>query len=56
MTINLTVWRIHAQVDGHGRNAFILARDAIRLRLDLLTHLIEICELLPLTVKELSIF
>ncbi len=56
MNMNLTVRRVDAQVDGNGRNAFILPRGTIRLRLDLLTHLVEIRELLPLTVQELGIF
>ncbi len=56
MNMNLTVRRVDAQVDGNGRNAFILPRGTIRLRLDLLTHLVEIRELLPLTVQELCIF
>lgn len=48
--------RVDAQVDGHRGDAFVLACDTVRLRVNLLPHLIEVRELLPLAVQELSIF
>lgn len=50
-----TVGRVHPQVDGHGRDALVLPRDAVGLRLDLLPNLVEVRELLPLAVQELGI-
>lgn len=46
----LTMWRVHSQIDGYVGNAFIGSCYPIRLRFDLLTDLIEICELLALAV------
>ncbi len=41
-----TVRGVNPQVDGDGRYAFVGPRDTVRLCLDLLTNLIEVCELL----------
>lgn len=51
-----TVRGVNPQVDGDGRDAFVGPRDPIRLRLDLLADLIEVCELFPLAVKKLGPF
>lgn len=50
------MWGVDPEVDWHRGDALILPSDAVRLRLNLPPNLIEVCELLPLTVKELSIF
>lgn len=47
---------IDAQVDGHGGDPLVSARNAVSLRLDLLPDFVEVCELLALAVKELGIF
>lgn len=44
------------EVDGDGRDAFVGAGGAVRLRLDLLAHLVEVCEFLPLAVEEFGPF
>lgn len=48
------MWGKNPQVDGNGGNALIGPSNAVRLGLDLLTDLIEIRELLPFAVQELS--
>lgn len=57
----ILLWRrtmrgVNPQVDGDGRYSFVGSGDPIRLSLDLLAYLIEVCELLPFTVKEFSPF
>lgn len=52
----LTVWRVDAQIDGHGRNALVGASHALRLRFDLATNLTEVNKLLAFAVEELRIF
>lgn len=52
----LTVGGVNPQVDGDGRDAFVGAGDAIRLPLDLLANLIEVCEFLPFAVEEFAPF
>lgn len=47
---------VNPEVDGHGRYAFVGAGGAIRLRLDLLANLIEVCEFLPFAVEEFGPF
>lgn len=51
-----TVRGVNPQVDGDRRYAFVGPGDAIRLRLDLLAHLIEVGKLLPFAVEEFSPF
>lgn len=51
-----TVRGVNPQVDGDGRYAFVGPRDAVRLGLDLLANLIEVCELLPFAMEEFSPF
>lgn len=51
-----TVWRVHSQVDGYVRNAFIASRDSVRFRLDFTADLVEVDELLSLAVQKFSIF
>lgn len=47
---------VNPEVDGDGRYAFVGAGDTIRLRLDLLANLIEVCEFLPFAVEEFGPF
>lgn len=47
---------VDPQVDGHRRDALVGPGDPVRLRLDLLPHLVKICELFALTVEELCMF
>lgn len=51
----LTVGGVDTQVDGYGGDALVGPGDAVRLRLNLLPHLIEIRELFPLTVQKLCV-
>lgn len=51
-----TVRGVNAQVDGDGRYAFVGPCDAVRLGLYLLPDLIEVGELLPFAMEELSPF
>lgn len=51
-----TVRGVNPQVDGDGRYAFVGPRDTVRLSLDLLANLIEVCELLPFAMEEFSPF
>lgn len=46
----------HPEVDGDGRYAFVGAGGAVRLRLDLLAHLVEVREFLPFAVEEFGPF
>ena len=52
----VTVWGVDTQVDGDGRDALVGARDPVRLRLDLRTHLLKVHKLTALAVQELSVF
>lgn len=52
----LTVGGEHPEVDGDGRYAFVGAGGAVRLRLDLLAHLVEVREFLPFAVEEFGPF
>lgn len=54
--VGLTVGGVNPQVDGDGRYAFVGAGGAIRLPLDLLANLIEVCEFLPFAVEEFTPF
>lgn len=56
MIMKLTIRRVDTQVDGHGRDALVGARHAVRLAFDLRTDLIEVHKLLALAVEELRIF
>lgn len=51
-----TMRGVNPQVDGDGRDAFVGPRDAVRLCLDLLANLVEVCELLPFAMEEFSPF
>lgn len=51
-----TVGGVNPQVDGDRRYAFVCPRDTVRLCLDLLTDLVEVCELLSFAVEEFSPF
>ncbi len=51
-----TVRGVNSQVDGDGRYSFVGPRDTVRLCLDLLANLIEVCELLPFAMEEFSPF
>ncbi len=52
----LTVRRVDSQVDGDVGDAFVRARHAVRLILDLLTYHVEVREHAALAVQELRIF
>lgn len=51
-----TVRGVNTQVDGDGGDAFVGPCDTVRLCLDLLANLIEVCELLPFAMEEFSPF
>lgn len=46
----------HPEVDGDGRYALVGAGGTVRLRLDLLAHLVEVREFLPFAVEEFGPF
>lgn len=47
---------VNPEVDGDRRYAFVGPGHAVRLCLDLLAHLIEVCEFLPFAVQEFGPF
>ena len=49
----LTIRRVNPEVDGDTGDSFVLASESVRLRLNLLPHLIEISELLPFRMEKL---
>ncbi len=51
----LTIGRVNPEVNGHGGDALVAARHAVRLGLDLQPHLVEVGELLALGVQELGV-
>lgn len=53
---DLTIRRVDAQVDWHGRYALVGAGDAVGLRLNLAANLVEVHELLALAVEKLRVF
>ena len=51
----ITIGRVNPEVNGHGGDALVAARHAVRLGLDLQPHLVEVGELLALGVQELGV-
>lgn len=51
-----TMRRVDTQVNGHWGDALVLPCETVRLRFDLLPHLIKVCELLSFAVEKFSIF
>lgn len=55
-SVSRTMRGIDPQVDGDWRDALVGPSDPVCLCLNLLPHLVEICELFTLTVEELCMF
>lgn len=52
-TIALTIGRVHSEIDRYVGYTLVASRYPIRLRLDLLSHLVEIDEFLALALQKL---
>lgn len=52
----VTIGRVDPQVDGDRTDPFVVSSHSIGFSFNLLTNFIKVCELLPFTVQELSVF